>query len=98
LIVTAADFLGTGFAYLFGMVDSLPLLDESEIEAILRNHPQFQSFWQGLDHLFIVRKGPTHQDPVYEIQLAWQLGDRLESYAWIWVEALEGKILWWKPD
>lgn len=80
------------------MADTLPFLDESEIEKVLRAHPQFKTFWQGLDHVLIVRKPPSAYDPVYEIQLAWQLGDRLESYGWIWMEALEGKILWWKPD
>jgi hypothetical protein len=78
--------------------EPLPFLNESEIEEILRVHPQFESFWHGLDHILIVRKSPTPQDPVYEIQLAWQLGDRLESFAWIWVEALEGHVLWWRPD
>ena len=80
------------------MADALPFLDELEIETILRDHPQFQAFWQGMDHVFIVRKAPTQQDPIYEIQLAWQLGDRMESFGWIWMDALEGKVLWWKPD
>jgi len=75
-----------------------PFLNEREIENILRHHPQLQSFWQGLDHVWIIRKSPTPEDPVYEIQLAWQLGDRLESYGWIWLEALEGHVLWWQPD
>lgn len=73
-------------------------LTEEEIKTILKQHPGLHYFWNELNHHMIVRRYPTSEDPVYEIQLTWQLGDRLESYAWVWIEALGGRVLQWRPD
>jgi len=70
-----------------------PFLKESEIEDKLRGHPKLKAFWEQQDTLVILRSQPSANDPVFEVQLALDLGDRLETYAWVWLEALEGEIL-----
>jgi len=69
------------------------LLSEDEIEKHLRSHSKLRDFWSSPHPLLIVRTRPSRRDPVYEIQLAFDLGDRLETWRWIWVDALEGRIL-----
>ncbi len=68
-------------------------LQEQEIERLLHQHHDLKSFWETNAPLLIIRSQPTLEDPIYEVQLAWDLGDRLETAGWLWVDALEGKIL-----
>jgi len=73
--------------------DKLPhLMTETEIEERIRKHPLLTSFWESPSPLVLVRSRPTLQDPVYEIQLAFDLGDRLETWRWLWIDAREGRI------
>lgn len=76
-----------------GQIRKNLFLTEEEIENRLRDHKRLQAFWKQREVIMIIRSEPTPEDPVYEIQLALDLGDRLETYAWVWAEALEGKIL-----
>jgi len=46
----------------------------------------------------IVRARPTRADPVYEIQLAWDLSDRLETFSWLWIDAISGRVMKQFPD
>ena len=71
----------------------MKLLSEEEIEECLRRHPKLMEFWKSPQPTLIVRTRPIKEDPVYEIQLAFDLGDRLETWRWLWVDALEGRIL-----
>ena len=71
---------------------SLFLID-AEIETILFQEPGLADFWAAPGALLIFRSRPCRQDPIYEIQLAFDLGDRLETYCWLWVDALAGEIL-----
>ncbi len=73
-------------------------LSETEIEQRLLQHPQFRRFWQTPAPLMIVRSRPSHADPIYEIQLVWDLGDRTHTYRWLWIDALEGNILRQFPE
>jgi hypothetical protein len=75
-----------------------PILPQEVIERILKKHHKLKSFFQETGHLLIFRSTPTLQDPVYEIQLTRDLKDRLETYAWLWVDALEGKIIKMLPE
>lgn len=68
-------------------------LSEEEVEKRLRSHPKLTEFWESPQPLLIVRSRPRRGDPLYEIQLAFDLGDRLETWRWIWVDALEGRIV-----
>jgi hypothetical protein len=68
-------------------------LSEREIEERLLPLPELREFWSSPLPLILFRAHPKPTDPVYEIQLAWDLEDRLMTYAWIWVDAFEGKIL-----
>lgn len=69
-----------------------PLLSEAEIEDRLRRLPLLKNFWGNATPLLLIRGRPTLEDPVYEIQLAFDLGDRLETWRWIWVDARNGRI------
>jgi hypothetical protein len=73
-------------------------LSEGQIEALLTKHPRFRRFWETPSPLLIVRGRPSQQDPVYEIQLVWDLEDRLETYCWLWIDALKGEILRQFPE
>lgn len=68
-------------------------LDENEIERALRDNPSLEYFWKSPAPLLIFRSQPIRSDPIYEIQLAFDLGDRLETWRWLWVEALSGRVV-----
>jgi len=69
------------------------LLDEAKIEKLLRARPELAEFWRSPVPLLLIRSRPCRADPVYEIQLAFDLGDRLETWRWLWVDALEGRVI-----
>lgn len=73
-------------------------LNETQIENKLAVDPTLRTFWESPAPLLIVRKAPTKEDPVYEIQLVWDLGDRLETFRWLWIDAWQGEILKQFPD
>lgn len=73
-------------------------LTESQIEARIRSHAFFRGFWNGHAPLLIFRSRPTRDDPIYEIQLVWDLVDRLETFAWVWLDAIGGEILKQFPE
>ncbi|MCC7344041.1 MAG: hypothetical protein IT573_03815 [Deltaproteobacteria bacterium] len=68
-------------------------LDEAKIEKLLRARPELADFWRSPAPLLLIRSRPSRADPVYEIQLAFDLGDRLETWRWLWVDALEGRVI-----
>lgn len=68
-------------------------LTEEQIEKILLEDDGLKNFWEKHSPLLIFRSRPHSTDPLYEIQLVWDLGDRVETYAWIWADALAGKII-----
>ncbi|HKX12916.1 MAG TPA: hypothetical protein VJP40_07175 [bacterium] len=68
-------------------------LSEAEIEARIVNLPELAFFRSNPSPLVIFRSRPSREDPIFEIQLAFDLGDRLETYQWLWIDALEGRIL-----
>ncbi len=70
-----------------------PYLSEKEIEDRLIQLHELRDFWSSPLPLLLFRSHPHPEDPIYEIQLAYDLEDRLMTYAWLWVDALEGKIL-----
>lgn len=74
------------------------LLKEPEIESILRRLPRLKSFWKINDGCLVFRGQATLRDPVYEIQLIINLGERMETYGWVWIDAIDGKILRIHPD
>jgi len=73
-------------------------LSESAVEIRLRNQDSLRIFWRSHSPLMIVRARPTRADPVYEIQLAWDLGDRLETFSWLWIDAISGRVMKQFPD
>lgn len=73
-------------------------LNETQIEFKLAADPTLRTFWESPSPLLIVRQAPTKEDPVYEIQLVWDLGDRLETFRWLWIDAWQGEILKQFPD
>ncbi|HKY63291.1 MAG TPA: hypothetical protein VJR29_07720 [bacterium] len=75
------------------MPDPSPFLSEGEIEARIDEMPELAFFRSNPAPLIIFRSRPSRQDPVFEIQLAFDLGDRLETYQWLWIDALEGRVL-----
>ncbi len=74
------------------------LLSEQEIEETLKKHPLLTRFWQKISPQLLFRHQATEEDPIYEIQLVWDLGEKTETYGWIWADALEGTILKIIPD
>ncbi len=68
-------------------------LSEAEIEARIGNLPELDFFCSNPAPLVIFRSRPSREDPMFEIQLAFDLGDRLETYQWLWIDALEGRIV-----
>lgn len=68
-------------------------LSETELEFLLLKDITLQHFWSQNSPLLLFRSRPCSSDPIYEIQLVWDLGDRLETYAWLWTDAREGKIV-----
>jgi hypothetical protein len=68
-------------------------LTEAEIEKRLANMPELAFFRSTPSPLVIFRSRPSREDPIFEIQLAFDLGDRLETYQWLWMDALEGRIV-----
>ena len=68
-------------------------LTESEIEERIARLPDLDFFRSSPQPLVIFRSRPSREDPIFEIQLAFDLGDRLETYQWLWIDALEGRIL-----
>jgi hypothetical protein len=73
-------------------------LSEEQIEELLHKIPALESFWENPSPLLIFRSRPCLEDPVFEVQLAWDLGDRIQTYAWIWMDAREGMIIRRFPD
>lgn len=73
-------------------------LTEAELDKILLEHPPLLGFWNSRDSVSLIRRYPTPSDPVYEVQLLREFGERRESYGWIWIGALEGEILRFVPD
>ncbi|MCC6273941.1 MAG: hypothetical protein IT572_10800 [Deltaproteobacteria bacterium] len=71
----------------------MKLLSENQLEKRLRTHPGLAEFWKNPAPLLLIRSRPCRKDPVYEIQLAFDLGDRLETWRWLWVDALEGRVI-----
>jgi len=78
--------------------DSHDFLSEDQIEDLLLSLPQLRRFWQSPHSLLLFRTKPKESDPIFEIQLVWDLGDRIQTYAWIWIDALSGKILRQFPE
>lgn len=74
------------------------LLSEASLEKELKSFPVLQTFWSQPAAYYIIRTHPTPTDPVYEIQLILDLDTRVETYGWIWIDALEGQILKMFPD
>lgn len=74
--------------------DSL-LLSPRQIEQKLTLHPEWTDLLQSPDLCLIFRNRATWEDPVYEIQMAWQFNERFESVAWLWIDALDGDIIQW---
>jgi len=74
------------------------LLPQEVIEQILRNHPKLKNFFKERNTLMIIRHAPTLRDPIYEIQLTRDFGDRLETYAWVWMDAIDGSIVKTLPE
>ena len=68
-------------------------LNEEQLEKILQDSIDLKSFWEAKSPLLIFRSHHCQQDPIYEVQLAWDLGDRVETFGWLWVDAFEGKIV-----
>lgn len=75
------------------MAENPPFLSEGEIEARITNMPELDFFRSSPSPLIIFRGRPSREDPVFEIQLAFDLGDRLETYQWLWIDALEGRVV-----
>ena len=75
------------------MPESPTFLSEAEVERRVLEFPDLAFFRSSPSPLLIFRSRPCPQDPVYEIQLAFDLGDRLETYQWLWIDALEGKVV-----
>lgn len=75
-----------------------PFLDADAIQSLLQRRAPLKKFWLAPGSLLLIRGYPTRSDPVYEIQLAYDLGERLETYRWLWIDALEGKILKTFPE
>jgi len=73
-------------------------LTEDQIEDLLFRLPQLQRFWQSPRPLLLIRGRPRESDPIYEVQLVWDLGDRIQTFAWYWIDALAGKILRQFPE
>jgi hypothetical protein len=73
-------------------------LNEAQIEALLLAHPSFARFWLSPTPLLIFRSRPSSVDPVYEIQMVWDLGDRMETFSWVWMDAWQGEILRQFPE
>ena len=71
----------------------IKLLSEAELEALLRARPELEDFWKSPSPLLLIRSRPSRSDPIYELQLAFDLGDRLETFRWLWVDALQGEII-----
>ena len=70
-----------------------PFLTESEIEGRIAELPELEFFRSNPSPLVIFRSRPSREDPIFEVQLAFDLGDRLETYQWLWMDALEGRVL-----
>ena len=68
-------------------------ISEPEIEFLLKADPRFKKFWEHQEPIVIIRKRPKKENPVYEIQMALALGERMESYGWVWIDAMGGDIL-----
>lgn len=73
-------------------------LKEEDIQKILERFTPLAQFWRQDNPLLIFRNTPSLQDPVYEIQMAWDLGDRVETYGWVWVDAWKGCLLKMYPE
>ena len=71
----------------------IKMLSEAELEALLRTRPELEDFWKSPSILLLIRSRPSRSDPIYELQLAYDLGDRLETFRWLWVDALQGEII-----
>ena len=71
----------------------IKMLSEAELEALLRTRPELEDFWKSPSTLLLIRSRPSRSDPIYELQLAYDLGDRLETFRWLWVDALQGEII-----
>lgn len=75
------------------MPEKPDFLSEAEIEQKILEFPDLAFFRNSPSPLVIFRSRPSREDPIFEIQLAFDLGDRLETYQWLWIDALEGRIL-----
>ena len=78
--------------------EEVSFLSEAELEALLISHPNFNTFWESHAPLLIVRTPPSMRDPLCEIQLVWDLGSRLETYCWLWIDARNGEIVRQFPE
>jgi hypothetical protein len=68
-------------------------LSEPQIEKKLLKEATLAEFWRQHAPLLLFRSRPSAADPLYEIQLVWDLSDRIETYAWLWVDARQGNIV-----
>ncbi|HEX5033180.1 MAG TPA: hypothetical protein VFW62_01755 [bacterium] len=75
-----------------------PVLPDSKVERLIKEVPSFSTFADAPNLLIIFRSRPTLANPVFEIQVALDMGDRLETMAWVWVDAYEGAILRQFPE
>lgn len=69
------------------------LLSPEQIEQKLALHPEWKDLLHSNSLCLIFRNQATWVDPIYEIQMGWQLDERFESVAWLWVDALDGSVI-----
>ena len=68
-------------------------LSEEEIENILTLSPQFEDFWKKPSPMILFRSSPRQKSPTYEVQLVSDLGNQLQTYSWLVIDAFDGRIL-----
>lgn len=68
-------------------------IDLIQIEKILKSCPLFEEFWNYSGAQMIVHSFAKSELPIYEIQLAFHCSERIESYAWVWIDAIAGEII-----
>ncbi len=64
-----------------------------EIKALLQNMDSLKDFWAYPESHLEIQCPPQRDFPIYEIQLVYHCAERIESYGWIWIDALGGEIL-----
>ncbi len=73
--------------------NSKDFLSEEEIEKILTRNPEIEGFWKKPSPMILFRSNPGQKSPTYEVQLVSDLGDQLQTYSWLVIDAFDGRIL-----